>query len=122
MDRLRQRLRRTVGSNVELVFAQIAVAQRSIETPVDKHQPISIQVQRQRITLSGGDRLGLRLEELLLQQPFQRGIFPVFMLARRPAQAQSLLPVRQSMSGAFAASSLEQAVKLLQRARVIVGR
>ena len=115
LDRLRQRLRRAVGSQFELVFAQIAIAQRGAVAAVDKHQPTGIDAERQRLQLLSAHRRGLRFEELLLQQALQRRVFPVFMLARWPAEAQRLLPVRQRMRRTLAAAAFEQAIQLLQR-------
>ena len=115
LDRLRQRLWRAVGGQLELVITQIVIAQRGAVAAVDKHQPAGIDAERQRLELLCAHQCGLRLEELLLQQALQRRVFPVFMLARRPAEAQRLLPVRQRMRRTLATAAFEQAIQLLQR-------
>ena len=110
------------SGQLELVVAQIAIAERGTVAAVDKHQPAGVDTERQRLELRGVHGCGLRLKELLLQQALERRVFPVLMFARRPAESQRLLPVRQRMGRTLAAAAFEQAIQLLQRVGVTVGR
>ena len=89
LNRCGQRLTFVVDRNVETAVCS-AVAKLRAELAVNKHQTHSVDIQRQCVALFLSN-LGKTADKLATDQPFQRRVFPVFMLTRRQPQAQHLL-------------------------------
>ncbi len=117
LHRCRQALALVVNNDLKAAVVG-AVAQRRAKAPVNKHQPGGVEGERQRITI-GRLHAGGPGDKLAVEQPFQRGVFPVLVLTRRQAEAQHLLQVLLGLLRARPALGLKQTVPLLQRVTAV---
>src|SRR5690606_19329082 len=117
LHRRQQRVTIVVNRYVKTAFSRVVTEFGTVVT-VDKDQPYRIDVKRQRISLSRA-YLGRTKNEVRVEHPVKRRVFPVFMFARRQAQTQHLLKMMLRVLRTIFSLSLKQAVPLLQRLTVV---